>query len=484
MNGKDILVMVEVISNEKKIDKEMVFKSLERAFSVAARKDFGKFDLIVNIDRKTGLYEINRKVLVVDDNEENFDPLIHIYQDQAEEKYHKEVEIGEEIIEFVSSEPLSRIAAQVFKQAIKENIRRVQKEEWQKGYYSKKGQIINAVVKKFVTGDVVLSITEEIEGILPQAELIGYERFSIGQRIMVVLEKVVENYKGQQLIFSRASENFVIGLMKKEIPDVSDENIEIVSVARELGYKTKVVVKSIVPHLDPVRECLGHKGNRIKTISQEMNNEIVEVIGYEDNIVDYIISLIRPYNLISLYIDEMNSDIYVSVAEEDLGRVKGRDCLNEKLISKILEKNFKVVTEEELTDIENGSISNNSKIFQEALNVDEELADILVMEGFENIESVYYVDKEEMLEIEGFDEDLVEELKLAALNYMEFEKENAFVNFIDIGFTKEEASVLFDNEIKTIEDIADLSTYELLDRIDIEESKAASIIMTAREKCY
>lgn len=481
MNGKDLLTMVEVISNEKKLNKEVVFKALERALSVAARKDFGKLDLSAAIDRKTGDYIINKNITVVDDNEENFDPLIHLYEDQAEDKYGRPFEIGEKITEFLSSEALSRVAAQVFKQSIKENIRRAQKEEWQQEYYDKKGHIITASVKKFVSGDVVVSLNEEVEGILPQKELIGYERFSIGQRIMVVLKEVVDNYKGQQLIFSRANEDFILALMKKEIPDVGDENIEIVNIAREASHKTKVVVKSLVPHLDPVRECLGHKGNRIKIISSEANNEIIEIVEYQEDLVDFVISLMKPVDILSFYSDEKTGKIFVSVEEDSLFRARGKESINERLISSILKKDFSIVTEEELHNIENKSISNIVNMFMEEINVDEELAEILAMEGFDSIESIYYVPTEEMLDIEGFDESLVMVLKEAAKVSLEEEEQQSKKVFLKLGFSEEEVEALVDNDIKTVEDLAELSILDLLDYIEMEEDKAANIILEARK---
>lgn len=216
MQGKEILKLVEVLSNERGIPKDDVFEALEVALATAARRDFGKNKLVAKIDRKTGEYQIFRVWEVVDDNEEDFDDAIHLYDDQAEEKFGIAYRVGDTIEEFLTSEPLGRQAAQVFKQNIRENLKKAQKHENQKNYLDRIGELFFVTVKKFSKGDVIVAISEEVEGVIPRENTIPGERFRLGEKINAVLLNVVDNYKGQQLVLDRASPDYVKGLMKKK----------------------------------------------------------------------------------------------------------------------------------------------------------------------------------------------------------------------------------------------------------------------------
>lgn len=484
MQGKEILKLVEVLSNERGIPKDDVFEALEVALATAARRDFGKNKLVAKIDRKTGEYQIFRVWEVVDDNEEDFDDAINLYDDQAEEKFGIAYRVGDTIEEFLTSEPLGRQAAQVFKQNIRENLKKAQKHENQKNYLDRIGELFFVTVKKFSKGDVIVAISEEVEGVIPRENTIPGERFRLGEKINAVLLNVVDNYKGQQLVLDRASPDYVKGLMKKEITEVYNENIVIRSIARRAGFKTIAMVESVAPYVDALRECIGSKGMRIKFISENMNGEGVSLVeGDKDDVQTYL-NILKPVEPISMYIDEESKSIDFALEENDIERVKGKTGLNKALLEELVGMEINLLTEEEFETKQNSNLSAVVSMFERELNVDEELAEILVELGFEDVSSVAFAPKRVFFEVDGIDEELVnaiQETARASVEKLEAEEDEKS-GLKDLKSIDEVTLRKLKNAgIRDRDALGELSTLELLDLLQVDEKKASEMIMEARE---
>lgn len=486
MQGKEILIMADIISNEKNISKNQVFEALEHALATAIRKELGKHKFKAKIDPKTGNISISKIWEVVSDNEEHFDPLIHLYDDQAEEKFNQNYKVGDVIEEPIEYE-LGRQSAQIFKQSIKDNLFKAQKAENQKNYEKRVGEVFLTVVKKFSKGDVIVSINDEIEGIIPFENVIPGERFKIGQKINVVLYKIVENYKGQQLIFDRASKEYVEGMMMKEIPEVGNENIVIRSIARKAGAKTLVLVESVAPYVDALRECIGNKGIRIKFVSENMNGESIELFeAKKDNIETYL-NVLKPAEPISIYINDEESYIDVALSEEDIQRINGKTGLRFELIKDLIGMDLYLMTEDEFNKKQNQNVESIIDNFIELLNIDEDFAVALVEEGFEDLTSIAYAPEHILLQIEGIDNEVVKLLqsqaKQALSQEIDEKYEKSGLNKFE-NFNKNVYEDLLKSGVETKEDLAELSVYELLDIVKMEEEEAAKLIMEARKDWF
>ena len=484
MQGKEILKLVDVLSNERDIPKDHVFEALEVALATAARRDFGRNKLIAKINRKTGDYQLSRLWEVVDDNEENFDSELHLYDDQAEERFGIAYRVGDVVDEYLSSEPLGRQAAQVFKQNIKENLKKAQKNENQKNYLNRVGELFFVTVKKFSKGDIIVSITEEVEGVIPKENTIPGERFRVGEKVNAVLLEVVDNYKGQQLVLDRASSEYVKGLMKKEINEVYNENIIIRSVARRAGLKTIVMVESVAPYVDALRECIGSKGMRIKFVSENMNGEPVSLVeGDKDNVQMYLNTL-KPIVPLSIYIDEENKSIDYALEENEIERVRGKNGLNKSLLETLVGMKINLLTEEEFESSQNDSFTKLVSLFEKELNVDEDLASDLVNLGLEDLDSVAFAPKHVFLGLDGIDDEIIQAIQDAAkvaIERLESEEINKG-GLKDLKSMNDEIlNKLTNVGIRDRDSLGDLSKLELLDLLKVDDEKASELIMEARE---
>jgi N utilization substance protein A len=487
MQGKEILKLVDVLSNERGIPKDDVFEALEVALATAARRDFGKNKLVAKINRKTGEYQIFRVWEVVDDNEEEFDDAIHLYDDQAEEKFGIAYKVGDTVEEFLTSEPLGRQAAQVFKQNIRENLKKAQKQENQKNYLDRVGELFFVTVKKFSKGDVIVAITDEVEGVIPKENTVPGERFKIGEKVNAILLDVVDNYKGQQLVLDRASPEYVKGLMKKEITEVYNENIVIRSVARKAGVKTIAMVESVAPYVDALRECIGPKGMRIKFVSENMNGEAVSLVEGEKDMVQTYLNILKPVEPVSMYIDEETKTVDFALEEDDIERVSGKTGLNKSLLEDLIGMKINLLTEEEFEAKQDNNLSAVVEMFEKEMNVDQELAEILVELGFEDVSSVAFAPKHVFFEVEGIDDELVTAIQSAAREAVK-KLENEEDEKSGLKELKSVDSLTLQKlkaaGVKTRDDLAELSVLELLDVLDVSESKASEMIMEARESWF
>lgn len=468
MNGKNIISAIELIANEKEVNKNLIFKALEDALEISIKKDIGKFNLEVNINKINGDIEVYKNQIVVPDIE---------YEDLSQIKLSEvsDLKIGDNFRTKIEVKDFSRIGAQVFKQLIKKNFKKAENQTTAEYYNRYIGELYNATVKKIVKDSAILTLNDGTEGYILLTDTNGMF-LKVGEKVRVVLDSIEEN--GTLLRFSRNSELYVMALLKREIPAIIEEQISVIKVARVKGRRIKVVVKSLMPHLDAIRECVGIKGIRVKEIVSSLNGEQVDFINYDNDIGKYINNIMSPLRVNKVIIDEGTNKIYFSLDNEDFTRYLKSINVYSNIASQILGKEVIIKSEEHFE--EDIRYNNNKKInhLVDRINVDDDLATILVEEGFDTVESILYSKNEDLLDIEGFNIELVNELKDVALKVVALYEKNKLFKVKNINIMM--IDQLNEKEILSVEDLADLSTYELLDILDIEESLASSIIISAR----
>lgn len=473
MNGKEIVSMVNLISNEKQIDKELIFKSLENSLSISMKKDLGKFNIEVNINRINGNMIIE-KVQTVSEAEDFIED-INLKLSEAKLIDNMAV-IGSVIRTEIPFDNFSRVNAQVFKQVIKQNFKQAERLTAKEHYEKLIGELFNVTVKKVMKDYAILVLNDETEGKILLSETNGLF-LKQGARIRVVLENIEEE-KNQELIFSRNSENYIHAILTQEIPAIYDENIEIIKIARIKGKRTKVVVKGLIAHIDTVRECVGPKAIRVKEVMQCLNGEAVEFINYDNELGNYINNIMNPLNVIRVFFDENHSKYYFSISDSDFVKYEKIISVYENLASQILSQKVIVKRETDFEQAIDEDVEESIKYLMLKLNIDEEFSNILVEYGFDTIEAIAYSEEQELLEIEGFDLELAQEIQKIANNILNAYKLSSLYKLKNI--TIQVIDKLNDNNIVTIEQLADLSTYELLDIVKMEVVVAEKVIMEAR----
>lgn len=474
MNSKEIVSMVGLIANEKQIDKELIFKSLEDSLAVSLKKDLGKINIRVSIDRHNGtmlVEQIQEVVADIDFEDEN-----QIKLSEAK-KINNKVSVGEEITTELPIKDFSRVNAQVFKQVIKQNFKQAERLTSQEHYGKLIGQLFNATVKKVMKDSAILVLNDETEGKIMLSEANGYF-LKPGSKVKVVLENI-ENDKSHQLVFSRNSEKYIKAILTQEIPAISDEYVGILKIARVKGKRTKVVVKGLIAHVDPLRECIGPKAIRVKEIIQCLNGEQVDFVNYDKELGSYINNIMNPLEVIRVVIDEVSNKFYFAISDKDYEKFGNSISVYEKLASQILDKEVIVKNESDFDTVFKDKTEKSLAYLMDKLNVDEDLSLILIEEGFDSVESIAYSPESELLNIEGFDIELVNELKDIALNVIRD------YNLSDLSKLKSINIQMIDelnkNGINNREQVADLATDELIDLVDMEVKQAQKIIMEARE---
>jgi len=474
INGKEIVSVVTLIANEKQINKELVFESLENSLAVSLRKDYGKANLKVSLDRNTGAMTVERYQDIVHDLD---------YKDESQIKFseYKKIEskltIGDVYVTVLPNKDLSRVNAQVFKQVMKQNFKQAERKSAEDYYKDYIGTLFYVVVKKVMKNDALVVLNDETEGLLPLSEVNGYQ-LKAGSKVRVVLESL-DNQKGHQLIFSRSSEKYIRAILSQEIPAIGEENVEIVSVARIKGKRVKVVVRSLIAHVDEMRECIGPKGTRVKEVVSALNGEQVDFVSYDSEIGKYISNIMSPITIERVVIDESDNSFYVIVSEDVYKKYGNMVKNNEELAKQILSKNVFIVTAHEYEKDLINKDEQAVKLFVEELNVDQDLADVLVEEGFDTIEAVAYAPLEVFLDIEGFDEEIAMALRDAAYHSIKQYADSDLTDLktMRVGYLK----TLSAAGIKNREQLAELATDDLLEILTISTKEADSIILEARE---
>ena len=486
--SKEILYVVDAVSNEKNLNQEDIFDAVETAIATATRKKYGaEQSFRVDIDRETGDYDTFRQWEIMDDEDPEFEsPERQILKSYADDR-KLGLEVGEFLEEEVESIKFGRITAQIAKQVIMQKVRHAERQKVADAFQESVGKLVLGTVKRVDRRGIVLDLGENSEAIVPRELMIPREMARTGDRMRGILQEIDEEGRGgPKLMVSRIDDDFLIELVKLEVPEIGQELIDIMGAARDPGSRSKIAVRANVPNLDPVGACVGMRGSRIQTVTNEMNNERVDIIPWDEDVARFVINAMQPAEVLSIVIDEDKKSMDIGVDEEMLAQAIGKGGQNVRLASKLTGWTLNVMSEEEAENKSRGEQSILTALFAEKLDVDEEVASILVEEGFSSLDEVAYVPAEEFLKIEEFDEELTEELRSRARNALlalaitgEGGKPTQDLLEMD-GMNNALAQLLASKGICNMEDLAEQSTDELTEIDGIDEEQAAKLIMTAR----
>lgn len=486
--NKEILYVVDAVSNEKNVEKEVIFQAVETALAMATRKRYGMgMDVRVAVNRQTGDYETFRRWKVMDDEDPEFEsPERQILLSYAQNRGLTE-QIGEYIEEPIDSVDFGRIAAQTAKQVIVAKVREAEREKIVSAYRDRVGHLVMGMVKRADRKGIVLDMGENAEAFIPREEMIPGDMLHNGARVRGYLKEIRQDPRGPQMIVSRSDVNFLIELMKLEVPEVSQEMIDIMGAARDPGSRAKVAVRANLPNIDPIGACVGMRGSRIQTVTNELGGkERVDIVLWNEDIATFVMNSMAPAEVLSIVVDEESRTMDIGVDSEKLSQAIGRGGQNVRLASELTGWTLNVMSVEEAeakTQAEQQSIIN---LFMDKLDVDEEVAVILVEEGFSTLEEVAYVPVEEFRAIEGFDENIINELRDRAQTALLSQaiSQDTHLPAEDLlhmdGMTAELAFTLASQGICTMDDLAEQSVDELIEVAGVDEAQAATLIMTAR----
>ena len=488
--SKEILLVAEAVSNEKDVSKEVIFEAIELALATATKRRFEdeESDIYVKIDRTTGDYDTFRRWTVVGD--EGVAILGTEWTSQEAAEVDTELTIGDVHVEQIESVKFGRIAAQTAKQVIVQKVREAERAKVVEMYRDRVGELISATVKKVTRDNIIIDLGNNAEALLPRENILPREVFRIGDRVRAVLHEIRTEGRGPQLVLSRTSPKMLIELFSLEVPEVSEQVIEIRAAARDPGSRAKIAVKTNDGRIDPVGACVGMRGARVQAVSNELGGERVDIITWDDNPAQLVINAMSPAEVVSIVVEEDKHAMDVAVAQEALAMAIGRSGQNVRLASELTGWEINVMTEEDAAKKQESEVGSIVEKFIKALDVDEDVAGVLVDEGFSTLEEVAYVPVEEMLQIDGFDEDIVDELRTRAKDALlnqalateeVLEKAEPADDLLNMeGMDKHFAFLLAAHKIITMEDLAEQSVEELLDIDGMTEELAAQYIMTAR----
>ena len=491
--NKEILMVAEAVSNEKGVSEDIIFEAIELALATATKKRYDEeSDIEVVIDRTSGDYVTKRKWLVVPDTE------LALLGTQFTTEEAIEVDeslvpgdVHEEVIDNVG---FGRIAAQTAKQVIVQRVREAERAQVVDQYKDRLGELLAGTVKKVTRDNIILDLGNNAEGLLPRSELVGRETFRMNDRVRAILTEINEEARGPQLIMSRACKEMLIELFKIEVPEISEGVIQIRSAARDPGSRAKIAVKTGDQRIDPVGACVGMRGSRVQAVSNELDTERVDIILWDDNPAQLVINAMSPAEVESIVVDGDSNTMEVAVAEDNLAQAIGRGGQNVRLASDLTGWTINVMSTDEAIEKQEAEAGEVMETFMKALDVDEDVAGVLVEEGFTTVEEVAYVPLEEMADIEGFDEDIAEELRARAKDALltmaiaseeEIGSTEPAQDLLEMrGMDKQLAYVLASMEVVTMEDLAEQSVDELMEIEGMTEEWAAELIMTAREPWF
>ena len=489
--NREMLMLVEAISREKTVDRDVVFGAVEAALASATKKlHGGEVDIRVNVDRETGDYETFRRWLVVPDSAGLQNPDAEELLSDALDRI-PDIEEGDYIEEAIDSVPIGRIGAQAAKQVILQKIRDAEREQLLNDFLSRGEKIFVGTVKRLDKGDIVVE-SGRVEGRLKRNEKIPKENLRSGDRVRAFIMGVDPTLRGPQILLSRSAPGFMVELFGQEVPEIEQGLLEIKSCARDPGSRAKIAVVSHDRRVDPIGTCVGVRGSRVNGVTTELAGERVDIVLWSDDPAQFVIGALAPANVQSIVVDEERHAMDVVVDEENLAIAIGRGGQNVRLASELTGWRINIMTAEESQAKQAQESDSVRQLFVDKLDVDEEVADILIAEGFTSLEEVAYVPLQEMLEIEAFDEDTVQELRARAkdaLLTLEIEREERVdevsQDLRDLeGLTPELIARLADGGIHTRDDLADLAVDELTEMTGIDEAQARSLIMKAREHWF
>ncbi len=486
--SREILLLVDALASEKNVSKDVVFSALESALASAAKKKFDKEDMIdvrVEIDHETGDYQNFRRWQTVEEDQ-LFNPEMQITLAEAQKKY-PEIQLGEYIEEPVEKVEFGRIGAQMAKQVILQRIRDAEREKLLNDFLQRKEQLISGVVKRSERHWVIVE-SGKLEAQLPRENMIPKENLRAGDRVRAYLEKVDYNSARPQVVLTRTSHEFMAKLFEMEVPEIEEGLLEIKAIARDPGLRAKMAVKANDARIDPQGTCIGVRGSRVNAVSDELAGERIDVVLWSPETAQFVINALSPAEVTRILIDEETHSVDVVVEDDQLAPAIGRNGQNVRLASELTGWSLNILTVAQAEEHHKEEDERIARLFQEQLNIDEELANTLVQEGFVSLEEVAYVPLDEMLEIEGFDEELVNTMRNRARD-----------TILTLAIASEEKMAQVDEEFRNLEgldsrmlddltqagivtrdDLAELSVDELMELTDISEEKAKEVIMAAR----
>ena len=489
--NREMLMLAEAISREKTVERDVVFGAVEAALASASKKlHGGEVDMRVAVDRDTGNYETFRRWLVVPDSAGLQNPDAEELLSDALDRI-PDIEEGDYIEEAVESVTIGRIGAQAAKQVILQKIRDAEREQLLNDFLARGEKIFVGTVKRLDKGDIIVE-SGRVEGRLKRSEMIPKENLRSGDRVRAFLQGIDATQRGPQIMLSRNAPGFMIELFAQEVPEIEQGLLEIKSCARDAGSRAKIAVVSHDRRVDPIGTCVGVRGSRVNAVTNEIAGERVDIVLWSDDPAQFVIGALAPANVQSIVVDEERHAMDVVVDEENLAIAIGRGGQNVRLASELTGWRINIMTAEESQAKEATASESVRALFVDKLDVDAEVADILIAEGFSSLEEVAYVPLQEMLEIESFDEDTVNELRTRAkdaLLTMEIEKEEKVEqvsqDLRDLeGLTPELIQQLAQGGIHKRDDLADLAVDELTELTAIDEERAKTLIMKAREHWF
>ncbi|HET7664299.1 MAG TPA: transcription termination factor NusA [Rhodanobacteraceae bacterium] len=489
--SKELLLVADAVANEKDVPLDTIFEALEAALASAAKKRWPDedADVRVSIDRRTGEYETFRRWEIVADDVEMESPYRQIrLMDAVDER--EGAEIGEYIEEQVENAKFGRIAAQAAKQVIVQRVREAERAQVVEAFQDRVGELVTGIVKRVERGNIYMDLGGNAEAFVARDQSIPREPVRVGDRLRGYLYEVRSEVRGPQIFVSRTAPEFMIELFNIEVPEVSQGLVEIKDCARDPGDRAKIAVLAHDSRTDPIGACIGMRGSRVQAVSNELNGERVDIILWNENPAQFVINAMAPAEVQSIIMDEEKHSMDIAVAEDKLSQAIGRGGQNVRLASKLTGWQLNVMTQDDVAAKSEAEQQAALELFMEKLEVDQEIAGILVQEGFSSIEEIAYVPTGELLAVEGFDEDIVEELRsrardallTAALAVEEnVDEHQPAEDLLALdGMDEATAYVLAGRGVVTADDLADLAVDDLIDIEDMDEERAAALIMAAR----
>ncbi len=487
--SKEMLLVVEAMANEKSVSRSVVFEALESALASAAKKTSG--DAIaarVAINRNTGVYETFRRWEIMADDERLENPEAQIRLMDALD-VQPDAQVGGFIEEPIENPELGRIGAQTAKQVILQRVREAERQLVVDRFIDRKGELITGTVKRIERGNVYVDMGENAEAMIPKERTIPRESIRVGDRIRGLLYDIRAEIRGPQLFVSRTAPEFMIELFRLEVPEVGQGLVEIKGCARDAGDRAKMAVRAKDQRTDPIGACIGMRGARVQAVTNELNGERVDIVLWNDNAAQFVINAMAPAEVQSIIQDEENHSMDIAVSEDKLSQAIGRGGQNVRLASKLTGWALNVMTQAQAQTKSETESNATRAMFIERLDIDEEIANILVQEGFSTVEEVAYVPASELLGVEEFDEALVEELRARArdslLNQLIAQEEavdgNPTQDLLGLdGMDQDTAFALAAKGVKSKDELAELATDELLELVEMAPERAAALIMSAR----
>ena len=486
--SREILLLVDALAHEKNVGKEVIFTALELALASATKKKHhDDADVRVEIDRESGEYKTFRRWQFVE-----YDLLENsAYQIDEEDERSKGLSIGDYYEEPLENIEFGRIGAQAAKQVILQKVREAEREQILEDFLARDEKLVTGVIKRMEKGNAIIEVGR-IESLLPREQMIPKENLRVGDRVRAYLLRIERGGRGPQLILSRITPAFLIRLFELEVPEIEEGLLEIRSAARDPGLRSKIAVKSNDQRLDPVGTCVGMRGSRVQAVTAELAGERVDIVLWSMEPAQFVINAMSPAEVSSIVVDEDAHSMDVVVEEEQLALAIGRNGQNVRLASELTGWTINILTVDQAAQKNQEEYASVSHLFMEKLDVDEEVAEILVQEGFSTLEEIAYVPLAEMLEIDAFDEDTVEELRKRARAALlteaiakEEKVEEAAEDLLTLeGMDDATAHMLASKGISTMDDLAELAIDELVELTAMDEERAKALIMKAREPWF